>query len=110
MLWAFPAPADPIAIEAHCMGFSVPAPSSLRKSPGHTACLAWSARDGVAEGGASGGKCWRLNDETAARVDDGRALRAISLFSTRAMTSFPGSEEYSWSQELHSGCLDRISH
>ena len=28
-----PAAADPIAIEAHCMGFGVPAPSSLRKDP-----------------------------------------------------------------------------
>ena len=33
-MWcAFPAAADPIAIEAHCMGFSVPASSSLRKDP-----------------------------------------------------------------------------
>ena len=33
-MWcAFPAAADPIAIEAHCMGFGVPAPSSLRKDP-----------------------------------------------------------------------------
>ena len=31
-----------------------------------------------------------MKDETADRVDDGRALRAISLFSTRAMTSFTG--------------------
>ena len=32
-MWcAFPAGADPIAIEAHCMGFGVPAPSSLRKN------------------------------------------------------------------------------
>ena len=96
-MWcAFPAAADPIAIEAHCMGFGVPAPSSLRKDPEEVltirdaARLVWSARDGIAEGGSFGGTCWRLKDETADRVDDGRVLRAISLFSTRAMTSFTG--------------------
>ena len=33
---------------------------------------------------------WRRNVDTADRVDDGRELRAISLFSTRAITSFIG--------------------
>lgn len=56
---------------------------------GHAICLAWSAREGVAEGGSFGGSCWCLNGKTADRVDDGRVLCAI-LFSTRTMTSLTG--------------------
>ena len=43
MLWAFPAAADPIAIEAHCLGFGVPAPSSLFRNP-EEALTIWACR------------------------------------------------------------------
>ena len=96
-MWcAFPAAADPIAIEAHCMGFGVPAPSSLRKDPEEALTIRACRLFGLVrsrrgrQGGSFGDTCWRLKDETADRVDDGRALRAISLFSTKAMTSFTG--------------------
>ena len=76
----------------------------------HVACLAWSARGGVAAGAPVGWVFWRRNDKTAERVDDGSALRAISLFSTRAITSLPGSLECLGSQVLGGRCLGQVSH
>ncbi len=56
---------------------------------GQLASLAWSTSDGFAVEVGKGSFC-RWNDDTADKVDDGNAFRAISLFSTRAMTSFTG--------------------
>ena len=54
---------------------------------GHTSSLAWSAWGG----GATEPSCWvfwRWKDNTADNDEDGRAFLSISLFSTRATTSF----------------------
>ena len=56
--------------------------------PGHEACQALSVGAGVVPRLVCGFFC--RNDDMADRVDDGRALRAISLFSMTAITSFTG--------------------
>ena len=92
-----------VAVDTHLVGFGVPPTSPLRKGvlaiwagvlagvlailqvclqSGHIASFVWSTWGGIAVG-LIGGFLWRWNDDTADRVDDGRALRAISLFSTR---------------------------
>ena len=58
--------------------------------PGHEACLALSVGVGVVGRLVCGFFCRRWKDDMADRVDDGRELRAISLFSTTAITSFTG--------------------
>ena len=55
---------------------------------GHEACLALSDGAEVGAGPRCGSLLKRWSDDMADRVDDGRALRAISLFSTTAITSF----------------------
>ena len=73
MLWLLP-----VAFEAHCMGFGVPAWSPLLKNLEEVfaiwacllfglVCLRW-----VTEVGSFGGSCWCLNDETADRVGERR--------------------------------------
>ena len=54
---------------------------------GHGACLERSVDGGVDGCDADGFLCWLRNDETADTLDEGRALRAISLLSTMAFTS-----------------------
>ena len=56
----------------------------------HVASFALSVGDGVGVPVDAGVFFWRRNVDTADRVDDGRAFRAISLFSTRAITSLIG--------------------
>ena len=52
---------------------------------GHVASLALAVRGGVIAGVACVFLC-RWKDDMADMLDEGRAFRAISLFSTRAMT------------------------
>ena len=54
---------------------------------GHVASWAWAVGDGV----IAGVTCvflFRWKDDMADMLDEGRAFRAISFFSTRGMTSF----------------------
>ena len=51
------------------------------------ASLAWAVGDGVIAGVTCVFLC-RWKDGMADMLEEGRAFRAISLFSTRAMTSF----------------------